>query len=101
MYTLVPEPENKSREAQVNVTEVIEDLNQSSEEPLTSFAQEGKPRCMIPVFQLMQLLFLFTCAFMFIGVDWNPSYMILGTYVRNTRNGVRVDALLIDSVKVE
>jgi hypothetical protein len=32
MYTLVPEPENESREAQVNVTEVIEDPNQSSED---------------------------------------------------------------------
>jgi hypothetical protein len=31
-YTLEPEPENESREAQVNVTEVIEDQNQSSED---------------------------------------------------------------------
>jgi hypothetical protein len=68
---------------------------------LTNPAQEGKPRCMIPVFQLIQLLFLFTCAFKFIGVDWNPSYMILGTYVMNTRTGVRVDALLIGSEKVK
>jgi hypothetical protein len=43
----------------------------------------------------------FTCAFKFIRVDWNPSCMILGTYVMNTRTGVRVDALLIGSVKVE
>jgi hypothetical protein len=35
-YTLVPKPENESREAQVNVTEVIEDLNQSSEDQLTN-----------------------------------------------------------------
>jgi hypothetical protein len=40
---------------------------------------------MIPIFQFMQLLFLFTYAFKFIGVDWNPSCMILGTYVMNTR----------------
>jgi hypothetical protein len=84
----VPEPENESRKAQVNVTEVIEDPNQSSEDKLTNPAQEGKPRCMIPVFQLIQLLFLFTCAFKFIGVDWNPGCMILGTYVMNTRTGV-------------
>jgi hypothetical protein len=86
-YELVPESEIEQREAQVNLTEVTEDPNQSSEEPLTSFAQEGKPRCMIPVFQLMQLLFLFTYAFKFIGVDWNPSCVILGTYVLNTRTG--------------
>jgi hypothetical protein len=68
-YELVPESESEQRETQVNLTEVAEDPNQSSEEPPTSFSQEGKPRCMIPVFKLMQLLFLFTCAFKFIGVD--------------------------------
>jgi hypothetical protein len=97
----VPEPENKSREAQVNMTEVIEDLNQSLEDQLTNPTQEGKPRCMILVFQLMQLLFLFTYAFKFIGVDWNHSCMILGTYGMNTRTRVQVDALLIGLVKVE
>jgi hypothetical protein len=49
-YTLVPEPENESHEAQVNVTEVIEDPNQSSEDQLTNPGQEGQPQCMIPVF---------------------------------------------------
>jgi hypothetical protein len=68
-YDQVPESESEPREAQVNLTEVAEDPNQSSEEPPTRFAQEGKPRCMIPVFQFMQLLFLFTCACKFIGVD--------------------------------
>jgi hypothetical protein len=86
-YDLVPKSESKQREAQVNLTEVTKDSNQILEEPPASFAQEGKPRCMIPVFQFMQLLFLFTCAFNFIGVDWNPSCMILGTYVLNTRTG--------------
>jgi hypothetical protein len=56
---------------------------------------------MILVFQLMQLLFLVTCAFKFIGIDWNPSCMILGTYVTNTRTVVQVDALLIGSEKVK
>jgi hypothetical protein len=51
-YTLVPKPGNESHEAQVNVTEVIEDPNQSSEDQLTNPTQEGKPRCMIPVFQI-------------------------------------------------
>jgi hypothetical protein len=68
-YELAPKSESEQRKAQLNLTEVAEDPNQSSEEPPTSFAQEGKPRCMIPVFQFMQLLFLFTCACKFIGVD--------------------------------
>jgi hypothetical protein len=100
-YELVPESKSEQREAQVNLTEIAEDRNQSLEEPPTSFAQEGKPRCMILVFQFMQLLFLFTCAFKFIGVDWNPSCIILDTFVMNTRIWVRVDALLMGSVKVE
>jgi hypothetical protein len=39
-YDLVPKSEKEQREAQVNLTEV---------------AEEGKPRCMIPVFQFIQL----------------------------------------------
>ena len=34
----VPEHENEHQEAQVNLTEVSEDLNQGSEEPKASFA---------------------------------------------------------------
>jgi hypothetical protein len=49
-YQLVLESEIEQREAQVNLTEVAEDPNQSSKEPLTSFSQEDKPRCMILVF---------------------------------------------------
>ena len=37
-YELVPESESEQREAQVNLTEIIEDLNQSSEEPKASSA---------------------------------------------------------------
>jgi hypothetical protein len=86
-YDLVPKSECEQHEGQVNLTEATEDSNQSLEEPPTSFAQEGKPRRMILVFQFMQLLFFFTCAFKFIGVDWNPSCMILDTYVMNTGTG--------------
>ena len=43
-YELVPESESEQREAQVNLIEITEDLNQSSEEPKASSAQEGKPR---------------------------------------------------------
>ena len=69
-YELVPESESEQREAQVNLTEITEDLNQSSEEPKASSAQEGKPRSMIRLFLKLcnLLLFLSTCAFKFIGV---------------------------------
>ena len=49
-YELVPESESEQREAQVNLTEVAEDLNQSSEEPKASSAQEGKPQSMSYLF---------------------------------------------------
>ena len=49
-YELVPESESERREAQVNLTEIAEDLNQSSEEPNASSAQEGKPRSMSRLF---------------------------------------------------
>ena len=37
-YELVPESESEQREAQVNLTKIAEDLNQSSEEPNGSSA---------------------------------------------------------------
>ena len=49
-YELVPESESEHCEAQVNLTEITEDLNQSSEEPKAIFAQEGKPRSMSYLF---------------------------------------------------
>ena len=51
-YELVPESKSEQREAQVNLTEAAEDPNQSSEEPMASFAQESKPRSMTYYFQL-------------------------------------------------
>ena len=78
----MPESMSKQREAQVNLTEATEGLNPISEEPRTSYAQEGKPRSMSLYFKLCNLLlFLSTCAFKFKGVDWNLSCMILDTYV--------------------
>ena len=41
---LVPKSESEQREAQANLTEYVEDPNQSSEEPKASYAPEGKPR---------------------------------------------------------
>jgi hypothetical protein len=58
-YELVPEPESEQREARINLTEVIKNPNQSSEEPKASFDQEGKPRSVTPTFKLMQLFFIY------------------------------------------
>ena len=48
----MPESESEQREAQVNLTEVAQDPNQSSEEPKANYTQEGKPRSMTYYFQL-------------------------------------------------
>ena len=48
----MPESESEQRGAQVNLTEITEDLNQSSEEPKASSAQEGKPRSMSYLFKI-------------------------------------------------
>ena len=52
----MPESESEQREAQVNLTEATEDLNPISEEPRSSYAQEGKPRSMSFYFKFMQLI---------------------------------------------
>ena len=44
--------ESEQHEAQVNLTEVVEDPNQSSGEPKASYAQEDKPRSMTYYFQI-------------------------------------------------
>ena len=63
-YELVPESESEQREDQVNLTEATEDPNPISEDPRSSYAQEGKPRSMSLYFKLCNLLlFLSTCAF--------------------------------------
>ena len=81
-YELVPESESEQREAQVNLTEAAQDPNPISEEPRSSYAQEGKPRSMSYYFNLCNLLlFLSICAFEFTGVEWNLSCIILGTDV--------------------
>ena len=52
----MPESESEQCEAQVNLTEVAEDLNQSSEESKASSAQEGKPGACSIYFKFMQLI---------------------------------------------
>ena len=55
-YELVPESESELQEAQVNLTKATEDPNPISEEPRSSYAQEGKPRSMSFYFRFMQLI---------------------------------------------
>ena len=59
-YELVPESESEQREAQVNLTEITEDLNQSSEEPKASSAQEGKPRSMSRLYFLIYATYCYS-----------------------------------------
>ena len=82
MYELVPESESEQREAQVNLTEAAQDPNPISEEPRSSYAQEGKPRSMSYYFKFMQLIIvpIYLCI-KFTRVDWNLSCIILGTDV--------------------
>ena len=49
-YELVSESKSEQREAHVNLTEIAEDPNQSSEESKANYAQEGKPRSMSRLF---------------------------------------------------
>jgi hypothetical protein len=52
----VPEPESEQREAQIDLTEVVEDPNQSSEEPKASNAQERQTLEHNPYFQYYAIL---------------------------------------------
>jgi hypothetical protein len=45
----VEESKSEQHEVRVNLAEVAEDPNQSSEEPKAIFAQEGKPRSVTPI----------------------------------------------------
>jgi hypothetical protein len=47
-YKLVPESEGEPAEGEVNVVEVQQDRNQSSEDFVSDFASEGKPRSITP-----------------------------------------------------
>ena len=44
-YELVPTHETDTADVQLNALELIQDLNQSSEEPKASSTREGKPWC--------------------------------------------------------
>ena len=84
IYELTQEPDGDfSSEAQANVIELTEAPNFDSEEPNFTDPTDtstGKPRCIILLFQIIQLLLLFTCAFKLLELNENPSCIILGTY---------------------
>ena len=58
-YELVLESESEQREPQANLTEIVEDPNQSSEEPKADFAQEGKPRSITYYVQLYEIYYCY------------------------------------------
>ena len=58
MSEWMPESESEQREAQVNLSEITEDLNQSSEEPKASSAQEGKPQSMSYLFLIYATIYI-------------------------------------------
>ena len=58
-YELIQKPDGDISEAQANVAELTEVPNPDSEEPKASDpidATEGKPRCIILLFQIMPLI---------------------------------------------
>jgi hypothetical protein len=63
-YKLVPESEGEPAKADVNVVEVQQDPNQSSEDLATNFASEGKPQSINQFSNLCNNL-CFVCAFTF------------------------------------
>ena len=76
----MPESESEQHEAQVNLTEVSEDPNQSSEEPKASFAQEGKPRSMTYYFQLYATYYFYILVHLS-SQELIETLVCVGTYV--------------------
>ena len=55
-YELVPADSYVAQEVNLNSTNIAQDLGQAPEVPLPDSGQEGKPRCIIPLF--LELLFI-------------------------------------------
>jgi hypothetical protein len=55
-YELVPAESCVAQEVNLNCTNIAQALGQAPEVPLPDSAQEGKPRCIIPLF--FELLFI-------------------------------------------
>ena len=79
-YELIQELEGDFFEAQANIVELTEAPNSDSKElKSTDFIDtaKGKPRCIILLFQIMQLIIAFTCAFKLLELNENPRCIIL------------------------
>jgi hypothetical protein len=70
-YELVRESEGEPAEGEMNVVEVQQDPNQSSEDPASDFACEGKPRS-ITCFLLTPTIFYAMLMHLRLGVELKP-----------------------------
>ena len=52
-YELVPEESRVDREVNLNCANVNQDLGQAPKDSQFDSAQEGKPRCIIPLFSVL------------------------------------------------
>ena len=80
-YELVPDSGGELAEGEVNLVEVHQDPDQSSEEFSTNFASEGKPRSIPQFSNLCNYVCLCLCI-KFQELNWNSRCMILGSYVQ-------------------
>ena len=76
----MPESEGEQAEGDVNLVEVQQDPNQSSEYFTTDCASEGKPWSITPLSNLY-IYVCYACAFKFQELFWNHSCMSLGAHV--------------------
>ena len=58
-YELVPADSRVDQEVNLNCASVAQDLGQAPEVFLPDSAQEGKPRCIMPLFSELSFIYLF------------------------------------------
>ena len=84
-YELVPSDSIPAADINLNCANLNQDLGQAPEDSQSVSAQEGKPRCIIPLFSALissnYLLYVVIILFTFLGVARNHRCMSLGTYV--------------------
>ena len=78
-YELVSADSRVDQEVNLNCANLSQDLGQAPEAFLPDSAQEGKPRCMIPLFSRIFTFMYYI--YLSLGVDRNHRCMSLGTYV--------------------
>jgi hypothetical protein len=66
---------DEGADGDVNSVTVEQDLDQSSEGPMSNLVDEGKPRIIDPSFKIMQFPLICLCIYVS-GVEWNPRCMI-------------------------